>query len=85
MNDANLKYQIIYDIVSAEDNILNIKEFCEVAGVSRSGYYTWVNAEPKRMERELQDDFNLRQSMSRRGNCWDNAPQERFFYHSFIF
>lgn len=26
-------------------------------------------------------DSNLRQSMSRRGNCWDNAPQESFFGH----
>ena len=23
----------------------------------------------------------LRRSMSRRGNCWDNAPQESFFGH----
>ncbi|NJD86119.1 hypothetical protein EWM60_16440 [Candidatus Erwinia dacicola] len=21
----------------------------------------------------------IKQSMSRRGNCWDNAPMERFF------
>lgn len=26
-------------------------------------------------------DKNLRQSMSRKGNCWDNAPQESFFGH----
>lgn len=26
-------------------------------------------------------DNNLGQSMSRRGNCWDNAPQESFFGH----
>lgn len=26
-------------------------------------------------------DSNLRQSMSRLGNCWDNAPQESFFGH----
>lgn len=26
-------------------------------------------------------DSQLRQSMSRRGNCWDNAPQESFFGH----
>ena len=26
-------------------------------------------------------DRNLIQSMSRRGNCWDNAPQESFFGH----
>jgi len=29
----------------------------------------------------LVKDSNLRQSMSRRGNCWDNAPQESFFGH----
>lgn len=61
MNDSNLKYQIIHDIVSAKDNVLNIKELCDVAGVSRSGYYAWVNAESKRTERELKDqqDFDL--------------------------
>ncbi|MBE9389647.1 IS3 family transposase [Vagococcus salmoninarum] len=26
-------------------------------------------------------DNSLGQSMSRRGNCWDNAPQESFFGH----
>ncbi len=31
--------------------------------------------------RELVKDSGLRQSMSRRGNCWDNAPQESFFGH----
>ena len=25
--------------------------------------------------------YGLDQSMSRRGNCWDNAPQESFFGH----
>ena len=25
--------------------------------------------------------LGLKQSMSRRGNCWDNAPQESFFGH----
>lgn len=29
----------------------------------------------------LLKDSNLRQSMSRRGNCWDNSPQESFFGH----
>ena len=28
---------------------------------------------------QLIKDKGLRQSMSRRGNCWDNAPQESFF------
>lgn len=31
--------------------------------------------------RQLLKDHELRQSMSRRGNCWDNAPQESFFGH----
>lgn len=30
---------------------------------------------------QLLHDAHLRQSMSRRGNCWDNAPQESFFGH----
>lgn len=30
---------------------------------------------------KLLKDKELRQSMSRRGNCWDNAPQESFFGH----
>jgi transposase InsO family protein len=30
---------------------------------------------------QLVKDKNLRQSMSRRANCWDNAPQESFFGH----
>ena len=30
---------------------------------------------------ELVNSSSLRQSMSRRGNCWDNAPQESFFGH----
>ncbi len=29
----------------------------------------------------LLKNHNLGQSMSRRGNCWDNAPQESFFGH----
>ena len=30
---------------------------------------------------KLLKSYNLGQSMSRRGNCWDNAPQESFFGH----
>ena len=31
--------------------------------------------------RAIVNDLGLRQSMSRKGNCWDNAPQESFFGH----
>ncbi len=30
---------------------------------------------------QLVKNSELRQSMSRKGNCWDNAPQESFFGH----
>uniref|UniRef100_A0A1S2LER2 Transposase n=1 Tax=Anaerobacillus isosaccharinicus TaxID=1532552 RepID=A0A1S2LER2_9BACI len=30
---------------------------------------------------EMVKKYKLGQSMSRRGNCWDNAPQESFFGH----
>ena len=30
---------------------------------------------------EIVENAELRRSMSRRGNCWDNAPQESFFGH----
>ena len=52
MNDSSPKYQIIYEIMSAKDNVLNVKELCRVAGVSRSGYDAWLKAESKRRERD---------------------------------
>ncbi len=30
---------------------------------------------------KMVENYKLGQSMSRRGNCWDNAPQESFFGH----
>lgn len=30
---------------------------------------------------ELLKKYNIQQSMSRRGNCWDNSPQESYFGH----
>ncbi|EPP5373390.1 DDE-type integrase/transposase/recombinase, partial [Vibrio cholerae] len=32
-----------------------------------------------RQYRQLLWRFQIKQSLSRRGNCWDNAPMERFF------
>ncbi|HDT4958649.1 TPA: transposase, partial [Enterobacter kobei] len=34
---------------------------------------------PTHLERQLPWRYRIRQSMSRRGNCWDNSPMERFF------
>jgi len=61
MGAPGRKFEVIYEIVSAEDNVLQIKDLCAIAGVSRSGYYNWVNSEEKRKESEEQDrkDFDL--------------------------
>ena len=61
MNNPGSKFEIIHEIVSREDSLLNIKELCEIAGVSRSGYYSWLKAADARDQREEQDkkDFAL--------------------------
>ena len=42
-------------------NTLSVKMLCDMAGVSRSGYYAWLKAAPTRELREQQDrdDFEL--------------------------
>ena len=30
---------------------------CNIAGVSRSGYYAWIKAKPKRENRDIKDAF----------------------------
>ena len=61
MGEASSKFRIIQEVVSQQDNLLTIDELCRVAGVSRSGYYRWLSAEPDRAAREDQDraDFDL--------------------------
>ena len=40
---AHAKYQIIYDTLQKNDNLLNVAAMCEIAGVSRSGYYHYLS------------------------------------------
>lgn len=58
---ASSKYEIIHDMTRKDDNLLNITWLCDAAGVSRSGYYHYINTEGLRQEREDQDrrDFML--------------------------
>ncbi len=58
---ANVKYAIIEQVVQREDNLLNIKWLCETAGVSRSGYYHYLQTSDLRDQREQRDreDFEL--------------------------
>lgn len=55
MDKPSAKYQVIHEIISQDGNLQNIKELCSIAGVSRSGYYNWLNSADKRAEKESAD------------------------------
>ena len=56
-----VKYAIIKTATERDSNLLSIDHMCRIAGVSRSGYYNWLNSAVKRQEREDSDkaDFDL--------------------------
>ena len=43
-----VRYKIIAETISRDDNLLNIAYLCEIAGVSRSGFYYWRSNQAKR-------------------------------------
>lgn len=61
MGKAAPLFEIIYQTVQDTNNDLSVEMLCEIAGVSRSGYYAWVSAIPDRLQREEEDraDFKL--------------------------
>ena len=58
---TSAKFKVIQDSISNEGNVMSISKLCKIAGVSRSGYYNWVNSAERRKNREEQDkrDFDL--------------------------
>ena len=58
---AEVKYGLIQEAVWQDGNLLNISALCRIAGVSRSGYYAWLDAAPMRQSKEEADlaDFAL--------------------------
>lgn len=58
---ASAKYAIIREMTLRDDNLLNITWLCAAAGVSRSGYYHYLDTEDLRQRREEQDrqDFQI--------------------------
>lgn len=61
METATEKYKIIEEMISRDNNLLNISELCEIAEVSRSGFYRWRNNHQMRQQKEQKDqkDFEL--------------------------
>ncbi len=56
---AEVKYELIHEAVRHDDNLLNISYLCRLAGVSRSGYYAWLDAAPIRQAREECDKLDF--------------------------
>lgn len=56
-----VKFAIIKKMTTRDNNLLNLNWLCEIAGVSRSGYYRWINAEPARQAHDERDkrDYEL--------------------------
>ena len=54
-------FEIIHEALRQEDSVLTVSAMCEIAGVSRSGYYRWEAASETREKREKRDraDFAL--------------------------
>jgi len=61
MHKTDKLFEIIKETVESTGNVLSVSMLCEQAGVSRSGYYRWLAAEPVRERKEAQDkeDFAL--------------------------
>lgn len=61
MNSKSAKFAIIAEILATPGNVLRLEDLCEIAGVSRSGYYNWINSEKQRQDCEARDraDFEL--------------------------
>ena len=52
---AEVKFALIYEAIRQDDNVLSISYMCQIAGVSRSGFYAWINAAPARKKRDDTD------------------------------
>ena len=49
---ASAKYAVIREMTQRDNNLLNIAWLCAAAGVSRSGYYHYLETEDLRRQRE---------------------------------
>ena len=54
-------FEIIHESLKDKSKSLTVVALCEIAGVSTSGYYNWVNSQANRDKKEAKDreDFEL--------------------------
>ena len=55
MDSAGERFEAIRAALADRNNILTVKDLCELAGVSRSGCYNWVRSEKNKELREAKD------------------------------
>jgi len=59
MGKPESKFEIIHEVLSREQNILSVVALCNIAGVSRSGYYRWLEAADVRMAKDQKDQADF--------------------------
>lgn len=59
MERTGFRFELIRSALAEKDNVLTVTELCDMAGVSRSGYYGWLKAERIRQEREERDQADF--------------------------
>ena len=75
MDSAGERFEAICAALADRNNILTVKDLCELAGVSRSGYYNWVRSEKNRELREAKDRAAFEQILRHTGS---GATQRAF-------
>ena len=58
---AEVKFNLIDKALMQDGSLLDVSNLCKLAGVSRSGYYNWINSADRRAQYEKNDakDFEL--------------------------
>ena len=67
MDSAGERFEAIRTALADRSNVLTVKELCQLAGVSRSGYYNWMSSQRARELREERDRAAFRLDM----DLWD--------------
>ena len=55
MDIVGTRFEAVREALADKNNVLTVKDLCELAGVSRSGYYNWIRSENARVLREAKD------------------------------
>jgi hypothetical protein len=55
MGESSAVFAVIHASLQSNEPTLTVKELCQIAGVSRSGYYNWVKSEATRLAQEEAD------------------------------